>query len=179
VSGDHVFVDESKRQSYVMVAVGLGSAQVGSARAVVRGLRAAGTRRVHFQSENDMARRRFLDRVALMHLEHGMWVRVYVTSGRKELENRRAILTRMVDDLVEARADRLVLERDDSTVVHDEQAIKRARADTRAIGSLRYDHLRSSEEPMLWVPDAIAWAWCRDRAWRALVAPMLSEIIEL
>ena len=40
--------------------------------------------------------------------------------------------------------------------------------------SLRYDHLRATAEPLLWVPDAVAWAWCRGGQWRRSAEPLIT-----
>ncbi|MFN8074485.1 MAG: hypothetical protein U0Q15_03570 [Kineosporiaceae bacterium] len=82
-------------------------------------------------------------------------------------------------DLVTVGAERLVIEQDDSLIVHDRRAIKAERSRLRAADTLRFDHLRGVDDPLLWVPDAIAWAWCRDRAWRDLVSGLVTEVVEL
>ncbi len=69
--------------------------------------------------------------------------------------------------------------RDDSLVRHDEAAIKAARVKHGGKDVLRFDHLRGLDDPMLWVPDAIAWAWCRDRHWRSLVDAIVTDVVDL
>jgi len=82
----------------------------------------------------------------------------------------------LVRDLVAAGGARPVLERDDSIIVHDRRAIRAARA--RAADLVRFDHMRATDEPLLWPADAIAWAWYRDRSWRALVDPIVDGVTE-
>jgi len=171
----HAYLDESKRDAYVIVAALVSVGDVAVTRAAVRLQQLPGTRRVHFQTEGDAFRRKFI--AALAQLPLGC--RVYVAAGRRDLEARRTILARLVPDLVQLGGSRLVLERDDSLVVHDERAIKQARSTAGAADTLRFDHLRGPEEPLLWVPDAVAWAWCRDKAWRTAVAPLISDVIEV
>lgn len=52
----------------------------------------------------------------------------------------------------------LVLERDDSVFELDRKVLYRAVRQSEG-GDLRYEHLRAREEPLLVIPDAIAWCW--------------------
>ena len=88
----------------------------------------------------------------------------------------RAVVHQLVRDIV-STGGRLVLERDDSLPVHDERAITAARG--RDAELVRYQHVRAVDEPLLWVPDAVAWSWCRDRSWRALVAPVVAAAVQV
>ena len=73
----------------------------------------------------------------------------------------------------------LVLERDESLMVHDERIIKAERARLQAVDLLRYDLKEPTADPMLWLPDAVAWSWCRDRQWRSLVRGLVTDVVEL
>jgi hypothetical protein len=44
---------------------------------------------------------------------------------------------------------------------------------------LRYDHLKAPAEPMLWVADAVAWAWTHDGRWRAQVDRLVARVTQL
>ena len=171
----HAFLDESKRDAYVVVVAVVAAGEVTATRTAVRQQQLPKTRRVHFQAEGDTFRRKFLGTLTQLPLQ----ARVYTATARRDLDARVGILTRLVPDLVQLGTSRLVLERDDSLVVHDQRAIKQARSLARAADTLRFDHLRAVDEPLLWVPDAIAWAWCRDRSWRSLVTPLIVEEIVL
>jgi hypothetical protein len=171
--------DESKREDYLMVFVLVAPARVARVRAALRRYQVQGTRRMHFQTEGDQVRKRFLAGIAQLQAEHDLRVRVYAAAEGRDIDRRRVILERVVLDALEMDASWLVLERDDSLVGHDRRVIRPLRAKAGAADSLRFDHLRAVDEPMLWIPDAIAWAWCRDRAWRALVDPMITEVIRL
>jgi hypothetical protein len=37
-------------------------------------------------------------------------------------------------------------------------------------GQMIYEHLRPFEEPLLWIPDAIAWAWGAGGDWRRRIS---------
>ena len=40
-----------------------------------------------------------------------------------------------------------------------------------ATTTLRWDLLVAKADPLLWVPDAVAWSWMRGGEWRRAVAP--------
>lgn len=129
---------------------------------------------MHFQSESDAARRRFLAELTRLHAAGNLSTRLYISDQPRDLDARITILGRLVRDLVAAGGARLILERDDSTIVHDQRAIRVARAG--AADLVRFDHMRAADEPLLWPPDAIAWAWGRDRAWRTLVDTIVDGV---
>ncbi len=130
---------------------------------------------MHFQSEGDAFRRRFLATIE----ELQVTARIYTAGERNDLASRTAILSRLVADLVASGACRFVLERDDSLVVHDQRTIKAERSKLGAVDTLRFDHLRATEDPLLWLPDAIAWAWCRNSAWRDMVSRIVTDVVAL
>jgi hypothetical protein len=173
--GEHVFVDESKRDLYLVAAAVIAPTNLNGARTALRALQLPGTRKVHFQAESDAFRRKFLGQVN----ELQVTARIYTAGGRTDLDSRRRILIQLVGDLVTMGASRLVIERDDSLVIHDQRAIKAERSRLLAANTLRFDHLGGTEDPLLWLPDAIAWAWCRNRTWRSQVAGIVTDITEL
>jgi hypothetical protein len=42
-----------------------------------------------------------------------------------------------------------------------------------------YRHMNSRHEPLLWLPDIIAWCYGRGSTWRDAVEPLVTEVIEL
>ena len=76
----HVFVDESGRSSYLLVAAYVPIKQLAPIRAVMRSLCLPGERRVHFQAESDNRRRRIVARL----VEQPLQVRVHTGRGPKD-----------------------------------------------------------------------------------------------
>ena len=173
--GDHWFLDESKRDQYVMVAATVDPKVIPPLRQAVRSARVPGTRRLHFRAERDEVRKRFLAVLTARSVR----ARVYVAGGRTDLAARESLLTQIVRDAVSDGAARLVLERDDSVLAHDLRVVKRERARLEATDDLRYDALPAVAEPLLWIPDAVAWAWCRSDDWRRRVRPIVSSVVEV
>jgi hypothetical protein len=154
----HVFVDESKRRGLLMVAVTLASTDLTTVRSAVRSLHLRHQRRIHFVKESTGRKSTILDTVLAAPLE----VRLYDCGAeRHQLAAREACLARMVEDLAASGAERLVIEREDSTLAHDERTLHAATGKLGVRGQLRYDHLRAAEEALLALPDAVAWCWAR------------------
>jgi hypothetical protein len=42
-----------------------------------------------------------------------------------------------------------------------------------------YRHMNSRHEPLLWLPDIIAWCYGRGGTWRDAVEPLVTEVIEI
>jgi hypothetical protein len=42
-----------------------------------------------------------------------------------------------------------------------------------------YRHMNSRHEPLLWLPDIIAWCYGRGGTWRDAVEPLVAEVIEI
>ena len=42
-----------------------------------------------------------------------------------------------------------------------------------------YRHMNARHEPLLWIPDIIAWCYGRGGTWREAVEPLVEEVIEL
>ncbi|WP_043790934.1 hypothetical protein [Amycolatopsis balhimycina] len=152
----HVFVDESKRGGYLVTAAAVLPSDLGRARQAVRGLILPGQRRLHFTHENDNRRKQILDVIAELHPA----VTIYDGSAHDRRRQREACLNGLVADLATTSTRMLVLETDESVLDLDRRVLYRS---TRLHGceALEYRHHRAHEEPLLAIPDALA--WCRQR----------------
>ena len=161
----HAYVDESIRgRDYMICVTRIPSSETKTARRKLRALTSPGQRRIHFSSESDQRRRVLLKKMAA--LETGSVI--YVAQHPDQVAARAAILAATVPDLVNAKVTRLVLESRQGQDHRDRSIISRM-IDTRVSHPFAYTHSTPSNEPLLWVPDAVAWAWGRDRRWRKLV----------
>jgi len=64
----------------------------------------------------------------------------------------------------------------DSLVSHDRKLLFSARRRQELAETFEYTHRRRREEPCLWVPDAIAWAYARGGPWRARIQPLVAAV---
>jgi len=171
----HAFVDESLQSSYLLAAAILKPADLAATRTLLRALRQGPQPRIHFQTEGDARRRK----IAAELVAAGLRTRIYTGRGREEAM-RQACLRRLVRDLLAMGTQRLVLEtrgrREDLADSHTIRTVLGPRP--RAAG-LEYEHRRAHEEPLLWVPDVVAWCHGAGGDWRRRVSPLVEAIVDL
>ena len=171
----HAFVDKSRRgPTHLVAAAVVPIASVQPVRSLMRSLRMPGARRIHFKHERDAVRK---DIAAAM-VEAPLRARIYFGRGKAE-EVRRALLTALVLDLAPDGLARLVLDSRDRVGDHaDRQVIHEA---MRASGgdTFGFAHLRSHEEPALWVPDVVAWCWGAGGEWRRRIDSIIDHAREV
>ncbi|TLW89225.1 hypothetical protein FFT09_22605 [Saccharomonospora piscinae] len=166
-----MFVDETKRPNLLLTAAALPPQQVASARRVLRGLVLPGQRRLHLVKESPARRKQILDAIT----ELDPTVAVYDAAQHPRRRQREACLQALVTDLSATNAARVILELDEVVRDIDRNVLYRRVRETGAT-DLRYEHLRAHEEPLLAIPDAIAWCWSRGGAWQARVHELVDTI---
>lgn len=143
-------------------------------RTLMRGLVLKGQRRVHMKKEG-VARKHA---VAAAICGAGVTATVY-DAGRyhDELAVRARCLAALVADLTAGGGNDtlVVLEQDDSLVGWDRRQLYALTRAARHAGALRYEHRRGGTEPLLAVPDAIAWCWAKGGGWRRRIAPAVTS----
>lgn len=168
----HVFVDESKTNEYVLVASVVPPSDLSSARAFVQSLRHKGSRSIHMRTESDATRGRILDALG----DFGFETRISVSgSDRRELLRRRDCLRDVVQQCAEIQAQRLVLELDQSIVKHDRQLMIEECRRQGMPADFTYEWMKRHEEPLLWVSDAVGWAFAKGGRWRARADPLIVD----
>lgn len=172
----HVFVDETKARGYLVAAAAFVPGDLAAARKRVNALRMPGQRRIHFVTESDPRRRAILATLR----ELGARVTLYdAREWPRPAAARDACLRCLVDDCAAMSARFLVIERDDSVVAADRRIIASQIGRHGLKDSLQFQHQRASAEPLLAVPDAIAWCWARGGEWRRRAAEMVAEVRQL
>lgn len=161
----HAFIDESvRRGTYIVCAATVSPSDLGPTRTALRSFRARGQRRIHFSTESDQRRRLLLKEMSTLDLTST----IYVAKHRDEIAARAAILATAAVDLHGSGVTRLVLEAREGQDKRDRATIYAA-VGPRPNPQFLYTHRRPAGEPLLWVPDAVAWAWGRGGRWRQRV----------
>ncbi|GAA3574521.1 hypothetical protein [Kribbella ginsengisoli] len=158
----HVFVDETKSRGLLMAAAHCQAEDVGVKRKALRGLLLPGQERMHFNHERDPQRKKIVQLIS----EFRLTVDIY-QADRDNVAARHRCLDAIVRD--NATAERLVVERDESTYGRDGKVLNAATYRYGCHGKLRWDLLAPKEDPLLWIPDAVAWCWVRGANWRRRV----------
>jgi hypothetical protein len=101
---------------------------------------------------------------------------VYDAARRYPTERaaRAACLGGLVEDLAAAGDTQLVIEQDDSLVRSDRHELYRLARAAGITDVLEYRHQRAHEEPLLALPDVVAWCWVRSGEWRRRIGPILA-----
>lgn len=174
MSGGHVFVDESKRRGYLLVASAVVPNELDTVRKVLRGLVLPGQRRLHMKDESDQRRRSITTAIAVS----GITATIY-DAGRRyptERDRRAACLHALVLDAAAGGDSVLVIEQDDTLLSWDNQRLIEYTREAGCRDTLRYEHRKASAELLLAIPDAIAWCWAKGGAWRHRVEPMVTDV---
>ena len=146
----HAFVDESIRRRYLLCAVTVRPKDLIDSRRELRMMLLPGQRRLHFSQEATPRRKALLSRMSRMNVQAA----IYECTGG-EASARRAGMW-LVQDLVAIGARRLVVGSREGRDRMDRRMIRAALLDAGAIDALDYEHMGPSEEPLLWVADAVA-----------------------
>lgn len=174
--GAHIFADESKRSSFVLVAAFIPADDLIKMRQLVASLRLPGQRRLHFVAEQDSRRRQILHALA----GAGIQTVIYDGAGFRDGKVARdAAVARLAADAIHLRAHRLVLELDVSVAAKDRLVIREQLMKAGAPDGLLYEHLRAHEECLLSIPDAIAWSWSKAGWWRRQIESLVAEVVVL
>jgi hypothetical protein len=168
------FVDESIRgQRYLMACVLVDARNLVEVRRSMTAFAGAG-KRLHFHQELDSARRGALELIAALPVQVTVAVCVR-RHGVSEFEARDLCLAALVRELQSQGVLRLIVEtrQDDRD---DHRTILRTRD---AEPTLNFEHRSGSDEPILWVADAVAWAYGAGQRWASLARPVVHRVIEL
>ncbi len=172
----HIFADESKRGSFVLVAAVIPSDELAKMRHLMMSLRLPQQRRIHFVAERDSRRRHILQ--ALVAAEARTVI--YDGAGYGDAKIARdAAVARLATDAVHMHAHRLVLELDDSVAAKDRSVIREQLVKAGSTPDLHYEHRRAHEECLLSIPDAVAWSWSKAGPWRKRIEPLIADVITL
>jgi hypothetical protein len=159
----HTFVDENKTRGLLMAAATCPAASVKPNRKALTGLLLTGQRRIHFQKESPARQRKIL--AAITELDFHV---VLYAAPRTDAASRRRCLTAIVHQAASA-TERLVVERDESLLDFDRQTLYQAVRTAGCVDTLQYQLLAPHLDPLLWVPDAVVWAWAKGGEWREQV----------
>jgi hypothetical protein len=170
----HAFVDENKSKGLLVCAAILDERAVVDARTTMRGLVHKGSRRVHMTRESPTHRKKVLAGVATLPVT----IELYTARSfppRRERDAREHCLTRIAEDLPKLGCTRLTIELDESVAHRDRQVLFNA-TQHLAPTDLTYQLVPAATEPLLWVPDAIAWCWARGGDWKQVVTPLVAKV---
>lgn len=168
------FVDESRRgRAYHITVVSVELEDAPELRRLREQLR-GGARRLHFAKESPATRRRVLARLGPLPLRARTW-RCQIDHGTNERSARDACLKQFAGWIVNSvNIGQVVIESCDDAEDQRDRAII-----LQGLGksTVRYWHARPYEEPLLWLPDAVAWSMGAGPRWRDLLPDHLRKLL--
>lgn len=167
----HVFIDESKARDYTIVAATLTPAAVSDTRSAVRNLRHKGSPSIHMRKESSATKSKIIE--GFKELRLSTYIFTCTDSRRSELERRTRCLDRLLDLCAQENASRLTIERDESLLRWERQYFVEAVRQRQMRDNFEYTWRNRNEEPLLWVPDAVAWSYAKGGRYRADIQPLV------
>ena len=116
---------------------------------------------------------------AALLVETGLRGHIYHGRGLDEAV-RGVCLSRLVANALEEGCTRLVLDsRGQDGDRADRRTIVRVLQRHDAVDKMTYEHLRSHEDPALWIPDVLAWCHGAGGDWWRRIAPVVRATIDV
>ncbi|WP_157887504.1 hypothetical protein [Frondihabitans sp. PAMC 28766] len=170
-----MFIDETKAREYLLVAAIIPSHGTDRARQAMRTLLLRGQPRVHMKKESDSRRRKVLSVIA----EIQPLVVIYRAGAphRTDLIRREKCLRAIARDLLADGETHLFIETDETLIRRDRQCLVDALHG--AAPTATYEHRTAAAEPLLSIPDAVAWAWARGGDWRRRIEGVVHTAVDV
>jgi hypothetical protein len=166
----HAYVDESIRgRDYILCATLLEESSVARVRQSLKTQLRGHQSRLHMAKESSETKSRLLAHVARLDT-----IRVIITvraTGRSARAARDECLNRLTTALAAEGLRRLVIESCDQDV-RDRQVVGDSLATAGLLPAVELVHHRASDEPLLWLPDIVAWAYGKSGSWRERLSPL-------
>jgi hypothetical protein len=173
----HAFVDESRRNSmYYVAAAIVVPAQLACTRKAMRALLLPGQREIHFKFEKPQRQRYIADAVARLPVEVWIYRR---TCERQDEPARQNCMLHLTTDLLAHGAHMLSIDSREHRDYRDEDTIRTALGGHRHSTLLSYQHIPSTQDPLLWIADIAAWCFSAKGDWRARIKPVVGAVHDL
>jgi hypothetical protein len=171
----HVYVDESKAKGYLLAVVIIEPGLSNGIRKRMLKLRMPGQGHIHFVNERHSRRKSILKEI----LKFNLQILIYRTDKQSQVQARKLCFEALIDDLSALDASVLVIERDQSSQSSDTTLIKQGLVRRGLLRSVEFRFLGKSEEPILWIADAIAWSYSRGKNYRSLITEAVQKVVEV
>jgi hypothetical protein len=171
----NTYVDESIRKSFILCLVQVNSGELHEVRKHLRSLKHQGRNFIHMQEESKETQLRVAK--GIMQLPVKATVIAASLLQVSHSMARASAISRAVTHL--AFSDSQLVSFDlSNNLARDRQVIQQT-ARTMSASIPHYRHMNSRHEPLLWLPDIIAWCYGRGGTWRDAVEPLVAEVIEI
>ena len=171
----NTYIDESARSGYILAGVNVPQSQQNAIRRELRNLRAPDSSHIHMYRES--RRRQEMISKIVAELDLNAWV-ISVAPGTAKEPLARDLAMKSISEIQSIR----------NSGILTLDYINRHRADNSILRNIaqnaeyqfpHYRHMNSRHEPLLWLPDIVAWCYGRGGPWRDAVEPLVEEVIEI
>lgn len=173
----NVYIDESQRGNrYYICVVSVPESEMQTIRAFLRTSCPSGVSRIHMHATSQNLQRHLLRTIKDFNLDITL-VATRKVRGDSHLAPRERCLCAAFAIAQSVSVRNIFLENSNS--IHwDKQLISRFINDTRQ--PMPYiSHANPAFEPLLWLPDIVAWGYGRGGDWRTLTAPLLTGLVRV
>ena len=153
-----IFVDESRRGEYVLVAAVVASGDIPRAKKIMRNLKPSNRTRLHMHAEGRVSRAKILAEFLRVQPIDKALVFTMPIRGRTERQVRTALLQELTTKAVELGATRILVE-SCSQDREDHSAVVGALVKAGMQDKVRVEVDSPHSNEMLWAADVVAWAY--------------------
>ena len=171
----NTYIDESARENFLLCGINVQQSQIHDTRDALRVFRAKGRSHIHMYQEDRSTQEAVASFIGTLPIT-GWLVSVSSQTANEPLSRNLAL--RSLEDINSLRGSRL-LTLDDISCRRSDSQILREVARGVDYQFPHYRHMNSRHEPLLWLPDIVAWCYGRGGPWREAVEPLVNEVIEL
>lgn len=169
------FVDENSSRGYHLAAALLPTAQKSEFRRILSGLRMPGQNRIHFVDERDSRRRLIL--TAITAFEPA--ITIVETRTKNQKVAREDCLKALMSHASLIGVTNITFELDESVLQFDKRILFRESQKVEPHRRVNYAHENPRSEPLLWIPDAVAWSFVKGGDWRRRISPLIENVIRI
>jgi hypothetical protein len=171
----NTYVDESARDNFLLCGINVQQSQIHKIRGTLREFKVNGRSHLHMYQENRSTQEAVAAFVSNLPIRG--WLIIVSAHTAKEPLARKLALQSLVE-ISSLRGSRLLTLDDISCRRSDSKLLKDV-AKNMDYQFPHYRHVNSRHEPLLWLPDIVAWCFGRGVSWRDAVEPLVDEVIEL
>jgi len=174
---DRLYVDETKAKGYVLVAGIVLPADSTAIRKEMRKLVAPGQSRVHMKHEKVPRQHLIVAKLVALDLR----VVIYEADRRvhgTDIACRKACLEQLVAEHA-TTCESVVFDSDPSQDGRDRQILVEQTRRHGCRDTMSYEHSKATVEPLLAIPDVVAWSWARDGDWRRRIRPIVERVVQV
>ena len=169
------YVDESARSQYMLCGVNVLQENLSETRSALKELTQRGKSRVHMYEET-RGRQHSIAR-EISKLDVSAWL-ISVSSATCKQPDSRFLAFRALAEIRMLKESRIMILENSNSMRRDNRTLNEVSRNA-SFQFPHYRHMNSRHEPLLWLPDIIAWCYGRGGTWRDAVEPLVAEVIEI